>query len=456
MPVNSFENYPMSWKPKRPQGTKPIYLNIAEQLERDIKDGTITPNTMLPPQRELADYLDVNLSTVTRALKICALKGLLYGVVGRGTFVSPHAAVLEPKDNADITDLRYLETFPETSSYVGRAVTNIVNRPDFKQVMSYRNKTAEKCHIYAAKAYLSKLGLNADTDNIILCPGSQNALSIVLFSAFRAGDKIAADRYTYHNFKNLACRLSIQLVSVDTDEKGMLPAALEKQCMRNGIKGIYLMPVCQNPTSVTMPSDRRKELLTVIKRFGLTIIEDASNMFLDSSSEDSFYSLYGSTYFVMGTSKALCSGIRLAVLIYPDNARENIETSFSCLNLKMSSLDAEIFTELVNSNAYLKIISEKKRLLEERNYIFHKYFDNYSKYESPLSFFRWIELPEKQNVDAFLRSCLDREVIALSSDVFCVRSENKKFIRVALSSPDTPEKLDTSLMKLNLLLNGLN
>lgn len=60
MPVNSFENYPMSWRPKLNKEKKPVYLSIAAALEKDIGAGILCPNDKLPPQRELADYLDVS------------------------------------------------------------------------------------------------------------------------------------------------------------------------------------------------------------------------------------------------------------------------------------------------------------------------------------------------------------------------------------------------------------
>ena len=73
MPVNSFENYPMSWKPDKTKLERPYYLSIATMLEQDIINGSLPANTKLPPQRELADFLDLNLSTITRAYKICEL-----------------------------------------------------------------------------------------------------------------------------------------------------------------------------------------------------------------------------------------------------------------------------------------------------------------------------------------------------------------------------------------------
>lgn len=42
----------------------------------------------LPPQRELADLIGVNLSTITRALNECRRRGLTSGTVGSGTFIS--------------------------------------------------------------------------------------------------------------------------------------------------------------------------------------------------------------------------------------------------------------------------------------------------------------------------------------------------------------------------------
>ena len=41
MPVNSFEDYPMSWKPQKSKLEKPYYLSIAASLEADILSGKL-------------------------------------------------------------------------------------------------------------------------------------------------------------------------------------------------------------------------------------------------------------------------------------------------------------------------------------------------------------------------------------------------------------------------------
>lgn len=59
MPINSFDNYPMSWKPSIDKTQKPIYKVLARQLYQDILNGVLLPGTRLPSQRELADFLDL-------------------------------------------------------------------------------------------------------------------------------------------------------------------------------------------------------------------------------------------------------------------------------------------------------------------------------------------------------------------------------------------------------------
>ena len=87
MPVNSFDNYHMAWKPELGDSSGPIYLSVAAMLERDILSGDLPRGVRLPPQRELADWLDIDLTTVTRAYNVCKEKNLIYGITGRGTFV---------------------------------------------------------------------------------------------------------------------------------------------------------------------------------------------------------------------------------------------------------------------------------------------------------------------------------------------------------------------------------
>ena len=39
MPINSFDHYPLSWKPDKEKLTKPYYLSLTQDLEQRIQSG---------------------------------------------------------------------------------------------------------------------------------------------------------------------------------------------------------------------------------------------------------------------------------------------------------------------------------------------------------------------------------------------------------------------------------
>lgn len=65
----------------------PLYAQIRERLALLIRRGDLSVGTRLPPERELAEMLHVNRTTVVRAYSDLAAAGLVHAHVGRGTVV---------------------------------------------------------------------------------------------------------------------------------------------------------------------------------------------------------------------------------------------------------------------------------------------------------------------------------------------------------------------------------
>ena len=141
MPVNSFDNYPMSWKPDLSNITGPKYIALAQLLEGDIHSGKLKAGTKLPPQRELADFLDLNLSTITRAYKVCELKGLLYAVTGRGTFVSSgvHSADTFIEKKNRYIEMGMIKPVYETNGLVLEAAQSVLGHADAVGLFEYNS-----------------------------------------------------------------------------------------------------------------------------------------------------------------------------------------------------------------------------------------------------------------------------------------------------------------------------
>ncbi|AXI01385.1 GntR family transcriptional regulator [Sporosarcina sp. PTS2304] len=72
-------------------GEKPIYLQIAEWLEKEIIDGTLKADDKVYSQYQLAELFTINPATAGKGLTILLDAELIYKKRGLGTFVSPDA-----------------------------------------------------------------------------------------------------------------------------------------------------------------------------------------------------------------------------------------------------------------------------------------------------------------------------------------------------------------------------
>ena len=67
---------------------EPIYEQIYQQIKKDILSGELSAGYPLPSMRVLAKEIDVSIITTTRAYEELEKDGLIYSVVGKGSFVS--------------------------------------------------------------------------------------------------------------------------------------------------------------------------------------------------------------------------------------------------------------------------------------------------------------------------------------------------------------------------------
>lgn len=72
-------------------GTKPIYLQISEWLEREILNGNFESDQKIYSQYQLAEIFNINPATAAKGLNILADENILYKKRGLGMFVTSTA-----------------------------------------------------------------------------------------------------------------------------------------------------------------------------------------------------------------------------------------------------------------------------------------------------------------------------------------------------------------------------
>ncbi|WP_243292272.1 GntR family transcriptional regulator [Bacillus sp. FJAT-47783] len=72
-------------------GTKPIYLQIAEWIENEILKGNFNYDDKVYSQYQLAEMFTINPATAAKGLKLLVEKRILYKKRGLGMFVTKEA-----------------------------------------------------------------------------------------------------------------------------------------------------------------------------------------------------------------------------------------------------------------------------------------------------------------------------------------------------------------------------
>ena len=287
MPVNDFSHHQLTWYPDKGKLQRPIYKSLLEQLKVAINNGDLAPGTKLPPQRELADFLDINFTTITRTYKLSAQLGLTFGIHGKGTFVSPNG--IDPltanSRQRHTIDLGFAASYEQTNHLLDQVIKKTVKQ-GATQLLTYDSPTGREVDKLAFKSYLRWLGVELHTNQeVLVTAGGENSLTLLLMIIFSRGDKIAVDEFTYGNLIATAQLNNIQLVAIKNDQYGMDPTDLERKCQNNNLTGLYLMPEYSNPMGITLNTTRRNELAIVAKKHHLKVIEDDYLSFLSVNTD---------------------------------------------------------------------------------------------------------------------------------------------------------------------------
>ena len=140
---------------------------------------------------------------------------------------------------------------------------------------------------------------------------------------------------TYPGLKAAAALCGVRLVGVATDAAGILPDALKSACREHAPKALYLIPTIHNPTAVTMPPARRREVAEAIRAHHLTLFEDDAYGALAPETVPLAALIPERTYFAASLSKCIAPGLRVSFLLTPGRDAANAIISAQRASVQM-------------------------------------------------------------------------------------------------------------------------
>ena len=247
--------------------TTPIYQQIIEQIISYIQDGTLQPGDKLPAERKLAEYYQVNRSTVVHALEELASLGWVLRRQGSGTIVNEGNWGRSTIPRVDWRSLFTQETLPK-EPFVEKAYPLLKNPdaidlysgelplsmiPDFRfpsytweELLLEEKKQSPLGYRPLQQVICQRIKLEQKIDvssnQVLITSGAQQAMFLLLQVMLQSGDSVAIEDPSFLYSLPIFASAGVRLYGVEMDREGMRIDKLEQLILTKKIKLIILNP----------------------------------------------------------------------------------------------------------------------------------------------------------------------------------------------------------------------
>ena len=440
-------------KALNPKGP-PRYLQIADWIGEAVEAGLLRAGERLPPQRSLAERLDVDLTTVTRAYDEARRRNLLDAVTGRGSFVAAQRS--QPGLTVDLSmNIPPAPRGLRLSDLVQRGIKEVLARTSVDLLMTYHVGPGSQADRAAGCTWLQPVLGRVDPERLVVCSGAQTALAAILSMLTRPGDAVLAEPLTYPGFLAAAAQCRLKVIPVETDAEGLKPDALDRACRESGSRVLYLIPTIQNPTTVTMPTGRRRDLVRVARANDLTIIEDDPYSLLAGDAPPPLATLAPErSWYVATVSKCLTPGLRTAYVALPERTgNDRLLGALRALTLMPAPLMTALVTHWIREGRAATLLTGVREEAIARQALARSILPPTMR-AHPNGLHVWQPLPAPWDRHRLIETAREHGLGVTPADVFSASSPVPDAVRISLGGVGDRARLAEALRVLAAIMSN--
>jgi DNA-binding transcriptional MocR family regulator len=443
------------------------YELLARELEQQIAAGVLRPGDRLPSVRQVSASRRLSPSTVFQAYYLLESRGLVRAAPRSGYFVAgrPDGVLLaepqtsEPPSGAqavEVNDLIYAclsaarardivpfgSAFPSPGLFpldrLRRALVSSTRRLKPWSMVDDLPPGNLRLKREIAKRYLRQ-GMAVATDEIVLTHGAMEALNLCLDAVARPGDAVVVESPTFYMALQALQRLGLRAIEVSTHvREGIDLGRLAQVIELYRPQACWLMTSFQNPLGSLMPEAKKRDLVELLARHDVPLIEDDVYAELYEGKTAPLpakaYDRRGLVLHCSSFSKCLAPGYRVGWAAPGRLARE-VERLKLMTSLSGSIPVQAAVAEYLQEGGYDRHLRSLRSSLQvQRNSLFDavsRLFPDGTRVVRPAGgYFVWVELPVGVDAMALHRAALIRRISLAPGPIFSARAEFQHHIRL--------------------------
>lgn len=341
------------------------YMQLYEQLRRDIVNGVFTYGTKLPSKRMLAEETGVSVITVEHTYSILCDEGYIESRQRSGYFVvyreSDFISFAEPTIPVFVHEKRKENTKYEFPfSVLAKVMRKVLADYGEEILVKAPNQGCEELRRAISNYLIRSNGIAVRPEQIVVGSGAEYLYSLIV-QLLGNERKIGLEKPSYNKIRQVYEANGMVCDMLELGQNGIRTSELE----RTDAMLLHVTPFNSFPSGITASVSKRYEYLRWAKERGGYIIEDnyAAELTVSKKNEDTVFSLAknGQVIYLNTFSETIAPSIRIGYMVLPEQLVELFEEKLGFYSCTVPVFEQYVLTELLNNGDFERHINRVRR-----------------------------------------------------------------------------------------------
>ncbi|MET4137937.1 PLP-dependent aminotransferase family protein [Pedobacter sp. UYP1] len=465
-----------------------LYSDIAKRIARQITGGVLKPGDKLPSVRMLCKEHTISMNTAKRVFLELEAQSLIDSKPQSGYFVSRVAYLKLPLP--EVSQPSALANDNEPDELISQVYANMgnddltlfsISAPSGdllplaklkKEIMMATRELKEGGTGYEPLQGNIKLrrmvairslswGGNLHENELITTNGAMNAVSLCLMALGKPGDTIAMESPCYPGTLQLTISLGFKVLELPTHPT----TGLEITALREAIPKInlcLLVPNFNTPLGSCMPDEHKKEIVALLARHHIPLIEDDiyGDLYFGSQRPKccKSFDTEGNVLWCSSVSKTLAPGYRVG-WVAPGKYKEKLLKLKLIHSISSASIIQESVANFLKTGKYENHLRQLRRTLQlnYQNYVqaIAAYFPAGTKTSRPQGGLAiWVEFSKEIDTKKLYYLAIKQQISITPGRIFTLQNQFENCMRLCIGLPWS-EDIKTKLKLLGNLAKSL-
>ncbi|MFG0634807.1 GntR family transcriptional regulator MpaR [Pseudomonas sp. xss_2] len=447
------------------------YERFADDIAELIRSGVLGPGQRVPSVRYASQTHGVSPSTVFQAYYLLERRGLIRARPRSGYFVNAHAPrqfsepqALQPVSESTDVDVSGLvfsildsikdpHTIPFGSAFpsptlfplqrLARSLASASRAMDPRMVVTDLSPGNPQLRRQIALRYMVG-GLMLPMEELLITNGALEALNLCLQAVTEPGDLVAIEAPAFYACLQVLERLKLKAVEIPVHPReGMDLGVLAQTLDKHPVKAVWCMTNFQNPVGASMPDAKKQEMVELLRRHQVPLIEDdvyAELYYAQQAPKPAkAYDTEGLVMHCGSFAKSLAPGYRIG-WVAAGRFAQKIERLKLMTSLCASMPAQAAIADYLQHGGYDRHLRKLRYALEGQQAsmlaAIARHFPAQTRVSQPSGgYFLWLELPEQMDALKLFHLALAQGISIAPGPIFSPTGRFANCIRLNYGSP---------------------